>query len=153
MSETAGPWVVDATDENFEQAVLEASKERPVVVDFWAEWCQPCLMLKPVLEGLAKEFGGKFLLARAKTDDVPQFAQQFQVEGIPAVFMSTQSDRPYDSTSSWGFLNYQAIHDPRTIINLVALGGQGGQIDQIGIVENHWAVNEAGQAYQVVKGA
>jgi putative thioredoxin len=71
--------------ENFEAAVLQASRNAPVVVDFWAPWCQPCLALKPMLEKLAEEFGGRFLLAKINSDENPEIAQQFGVRSVPTV--------------------------------------------------------------------
>ena len=71
--------------ENFEAAVLQASRNVPVVVDFWAPWCQPCLALKPMLEKLAEEAGGRFLLAKINSDENPEIAQHFGVRSIPSV--------------------------------------------------------------------
>jgi putative thioredoxin len=71
--------------DNFEAAVLQASREVPVVVDFWAPWCQPCLALKPMLEKLAEEYGGRFLLAKVNSDENPEIAQQFGVRSVPTV--------------------------------------------------------------------
>ncbi|NLX54793.1 MAG: tetratricopeptide repeat protein [Planctomycetaceae bacterium] len=84
--ESPTPWVVDTTAERFELDVIERSKVTPVVVDFWAAWCQPCRLLAPLLERLATELGGRFVLVRANTDELPQIAAQFQVQSIPAVF-------------------------------------------------------------------
>jgi putative thioredoxin len=70
---------------DFAQHVLEESKHRPVVVDFWAPWCGPCKSLKPILEKLAAEYGGKFLLAKINSDDNQELAARYGVRGIPSV--------------------------------------------------------------------
>ena len=70
---------------DFNQHVLEESKHRPVVVDFWAPWCGPCKSLKPILEKLAAEYGGKFLLAKINSDDNQELAARHGVRGIPSV--------------------------------------------------------------------
>jgi putative thioredoxin len=79
------PTVVDVTDSTFEQLVIEESKSRPVVVDLWAEWCWPCKSLGPILEKVAGERGGQFLLAKLDVDANPSTAQAFGVQSIPTV--------------------------------------------------------------------
>jgi putative thioredoxin len=78
-------YVVDVSEADFQTAVLERSLQVPVVLDLWADWCEPCKLLSPVLERLAEEFGGRFLLAKVDTDANPQLAQALRVQGIPAV--------------------------------------------------------------------
>lgn len=77
---------MDVTDATFQTEVIDRSKEIPIVVDLWAEWCQPCKSLGPVLEKVVAEFAGKVLLAKVDIDANPGVAQAFQVQSIPAVF-------------------------------------------------------------------
>jgi putative thioredoxin len=81
----AGSAVVDVTEADFQQVVLEQSMTVPVVVDLWAEWCGPCKQLSPVLEKLAGEYGGRFLLAKVDVDANPRLGQVFQAQSIPMV--------------------------------------------------------------------
>ena len=81
----AGSAVLDVTDSNFAAAVLDESKDRPVVVDFWAPWCGPCRVLGPVIEKVAAEYGDEVLLTKLNTDENPRTATQYRIQGIPAV--------------------------------------------------------------------
>lgn len=79
-------WIITAEAQTFQRDVLDRSKQVPVVVDFWAPWCQPCRMLGPILQQLAVEYAGKFVLVKADTEQLPEVAAQFGVQSIPAVY-------------------------------------------------------------------
>lgn len=81
------PHVFDATTETFEAEVLRKSLEVPVLVDFWATWCGPCKSLGPILEKLAGEYNGAFLLAKVDVDKEQQIAAAFQIRSVPTVFL------------------------------------------------------------------
>lgn len=79
-------WIYAVDEKNFSPKVVEMSKVVPVVVDFWAPWCQPCKLLKPMLESAIQNLNGQVVLAEINTDENPNLASSFKVEGIPAVF-------------------------------------------------------------------
>ena len=87
--------VIDVTEATFQSEVLERSLSTPVVIDFWAQWCEPCKQLSPVLEKLANESGGSWVLAKVDVDANPQLQAAFQVQSIPMVIALWQG-RPVD---------------------------------------------------------
>ena len=76
---------IHVTDAAFEKTVLESSL--PVIVDFLAPWCGPCKMVAPVLDKIAKEYAGELIVAKVNTDENPQFAMQYDVQGIPTMLL------------------------------------------------------------------
>lgn len=79
------PFIFDATPQTFSQLVVENSYQVPVLVDFWADWCQPCKALMPVLEKLANEYQGGFIVVKVNTDNYQQLAAQLGVRNLPTV--------------------------------------------------------------------
>ena len=78
-------FTIDVTDEDFQEKVIKKSKDVAVVVEFYADWCPPCRMLGLILEKLAKEYKGKFILAKANVDQNRTKSQEYFVTGIPAI--------------------------------------------------------------------
>lgn len=94
----SGGTVIDVTEATFQTEVLERSLTTPVVLDFWAEWCEPCKQLSPMLERLAVEGGGAWVLAKIDVDANPRIAQMFRVQGIPMVY-AVVGGQPVDAFS------------------------------------------------------
>jgi putative thioredoxin len=106
MSES--PYIVEVTAENFEQVVIDGSFAQPVLVDFWASWCQPCQILMPVLAKLADEYQGKFLLAKLNTEENQELAAQFGIRSIPSVKLFVNGQ---EADEFAGALPESAIHE------------------------------------------
>ena len=105
---SASPFVINVTRATFQQDIVQKSMELPVVIDFWAPWCNPCRQLAPILEALAAEMGGKFILAKVNTDEEPEIAQAFRVESLPTVFAMIQG-QPVDQFS--GLLTAEQVKE------------------------------------------
>ena len=104
----ASPFVINITMATFQDEVVQKSMETPIVIDFWAPWCNPCKQLAPILEKLAAEYGGKFILAKINTDEESQIAQAFGVQSLPTVFALVQGN-PVDQFS--GVMSEQQIRE------------------------------------------
>ena len=88
-------YIVNIDETNAQQYLIEESMNRPVVVDFWADWCEPCKVLMPLLEKLANEYQGQFLLAKVNADEQQMIAQQLGVRSLPTV-MVIKEGQPVD---------------------------------------------------------
>ena len=122
----------EATAKNFASAVIEKSRETPVLVDFWADWCAPCRMLMPVLAALATEYSGKIQLVKVNTDKEPQLATEYGVRSLPTVklfkagqvvdeFMGVLPERAVREFIE-RYLDRPADHQIRVAVELSATG-------------------------------
>ena len=124
--------IIEVITENFMTDVIEQSKETPVIVDFWAPWCEPCKQLTPIIEKIIKEKNGKVILAKMNIDESPEVAQQLKIQSIPAV-MAFNDGQPID-----GFIGVQS---EKSIIEFV---------DKISSLKNSSTIDEnilAGKKY------
>ena len=94
----AANYIVDIDESNAQTLLIEESQKRPVIVDFWADWCAPCKQLMPILEKLAAEYQGAFLLAKVNADEQQMLAQQLGVRSLPTV-MVIKDGQPVDGFS------------------------------------------------------
>ena len=123
----AGGDILDVTDATFMQEVIEASKTRPVVIDFWAPWCGPCRQLTPSIEKAVAAKKGAVRLAKINIDENPAIAQQFRVQSIPAVFVVDQGK---------AFQGFQgALPESQVKAFIDEIAGPTGPTDLDGILE------------------
>jgi putative thioredoxin len=80
-------FIIEVDDKNFDREVIEKSKKIPVVVDFWAGWCGPCVVLKPILEEVAEKYNGKFILAKMSVVENQEKPQKYEIASVPSVKM------------------------------------------------------------------
>jgi putative thioredoxin len=76
---------IEVNDSNFEEKVLKQSKKTPILVDFWASWCGPCMMFKPILEKVVEDYKGKFILATLNVEENSKIPEQYDIMSIPAI--------------------------------------------------------------------
>ncbi len=118
-----GELIKDSDTKRFVADVLEASRQQPVIVDFWAPWCGPCKQLGPALEKVVKEAGGKVRLVKINVDENQQLAAQMRVQSIPAVFAFVDG-QPVD-----GFMG--ALPESQLKQFIGRLSGKGGMAEEI----------------------
>jgi len=106
--------IIEVMTENFMSDVIERSKETPVIVDFWAPWCEPCKQLTPVIEKIVREKNGNVILAKMNIDESPEVAQQLKIQSIPAV-MAFNDGQPVD-----GFIGVQPEKNITEFINKIS---------------------------------
>ena len=116
--------IIDVVTENFMSDVIEKSKNIPVIVDFWAPWCEPCKQLTPIIEKLITEQNGRVILAKMNIDEAPEVAQQLKIQSIPAV-MAFHDGQPLD-----GFIGVQPEKNILEFIKNVASKNNSSSIDQ-----------------------
>ncbi len=119
--------IFDVNAQDFEQRVMAASMQVPVIVDFWAPWCGPCKQLMPVLEKVVMAAGGKVLMAKVNLDDNPELAQALRVQSVPMVFGFFQG-QPVDA-----FSGVQPESKIREFVGKLISTANGAQPDAIDI--------------------
>lgn len=116
--------IIDVITDNFMTDVIEQSKETPVIVDFWAPWCEPCKQLTPIIERIIKEKNGKVILAKMNIDESPEVAQQLKIQSIPAV-MAFNDGQPID-----GFIGVQSEKNIIEFVNKISSLKNSSTIDE-----------------------
>lgn len=145
-----GGAVKDVTDATFMADVIEASRETPIVVDFWAEWCGPCKTLGPILEQAVAATGGKVRMVKVDVDKNQQFAGQLRVQSIPAVFAFVDG-QPVDA-----FMGAVSPGEVNDFVAKLANGAGAGALDEaLDAAEqmlDEGAVTEAAQTFAAILG-
>jgi putative thioredoxin len=134
-------WIVDVPEADFQRAVIERSREIPVVVDFWSERCPPCRMLAPVLEGLIEERSGEVLLAKVNIDEAPELAGQLGISSIPLV-VAFKGGQAVDE-----FLGFMPEHQIREFLDRL-VPSQADRLAQQGREREQSDPAEAEQLYR-----
>ena len=117
-------YVTEVVTENFMSDVIEKSKEKPVIVDFWAPWCEPCKQLTPTIEKLVNQKNGNVILAKMNIDESPEVAQQLKIQSIPAV-MAFFDGQPVD-----GFIGVQPEKNISDFVNKISTLNKSSSLEE-----------------------
>lgn len=135
-------FIREATTQTFEKEVLEASKSKPVIVDLWAPWCEPCKQLMPVLERLVTQAGGAVELVKVNIDENPDIAQALRVQSVPTVYAFFQA-QPVD-----GFSGAQPESSLKAFVDkLVKLSQEQGGAENNALAEKLDSILEQANAF------
>lgn len=136
----------------FQQKISES--EKPVIVDFWASWCGPCMMTKPILEKLSKEYADKIQFMPVNADDSREVLEQFHVRGIPTVITLRDGKEIGRVTGAQSEVNYRAMFEalaegkevkiPLTQFDRMLRLGAGGLFVMVGISTGSWLITGVG---------
>lgn len=168
--------IIEVSETDFEYEVIQYSRQKPVIVDFWAEWCTPCKTLGPILEGLVEDAEGRFRLAKVNVDDNPNLALRYNVRSIPAVkgfrlgqvvaeffgaiprpeiesFLKQLNPTQADLTLSkgWGLLDNHRWADAETHFRRVLKENPQSPEALLGLAKCLLAQNKPAEAYPILK--
>jgi len=137
-------YIVDVNTENFMAIVIEQSKSTPVIVDFWAPWCEPCKQLTPILEKIVNGENGRIILAKMNIDDSPEIPQQLKIQSIPAI-IAFYNSQPVD-----GFTGVQPESTIKEFISkILSLSGPSEEEKGMEIAKEMFLNGETEQSFEI----
>ncbi len=150
MSES--PYIHNVSMQNFQQLVLEKSINKPVLVDFWADWCQPCQTIMPMLAKLAEEYDGKFELAKVNADEEQELAAHFGIKSLPTMKLFYQGQLVDERMGALpesdirAMLDKHIVSESEKFMQTAMMAYQQGQTEQALEMLNHALANDPDNA-------